>query len=1033
MAPSPRRSRRSSTLAALALSAGLAACDDPTCVFSPDGCFNPGETPGALGAFATLPPAGAVLRSGRPEVDAVAPSGANVAPTTPLIVFFSESMAGSTLQDAFALTRITEFGPLPVPFSSVQLGEGQVWALVPVQALSPGDLVELRYAPGDEPARDLAGEPLDVAEQAVVLSFTVAVQASTTPELIAAWPLDNSTLRPQAGEILAFFDRAMDASTFNAASFRVQVAGGPPPFAALPTPVTIGSGLFSIPDRRLWRWQSVDGAGQPAPLGANVQVNVDLSPTGNKLESEAGNELAAESFDFRTGFLTAPSAVELLSSPADAIGLVNLTMGDPEELRLRLTLGSGQAGDRLAIYLFGTELGQDPDFVAVRRQVNLSGPDPLTQFEVDLTAVGLLADMGRPEPVLADGDLFFGFALERGSEVTPVRLLDLSGAASGIQTPVLDTTVPVLESLAGQVLSELPTGAPLVFRTDLRRTALWGKASERLRAIEIDSTLVSSAELAPVQGSDTNGRFLSCPLELGILTPAEQGLEVSFRLYDRAFNASPELYVAELRQLGGMGPELLAPGTKGQTIEIEVFDRDTLLPIAGARAIAHAEEADQSTYTLLGSAPTDAQGRAQLTSHAAPQINTLITIVAPSYDLITIHGPAVARLSIPLGRSLPQAAVVAGSLGATSSFAQLFLPQSDRAVHDGRQFALAPRLAATDSCTSLPGVGPACPFGPLPVRVQRPGAAIAFVGEFNLPLQSFSAGLFLTGYAAQIGTAALAPQGAQTLDLRIERLLSEPGVPVEELPISAPNSALSGLFTLGLDFGALIDDALISGAPDVVLDLEVAGLPGPFLVGLGQAFPVGPSDWLLRGAYPGGLAALIAAQGSPAAVLHYGVELRQTGGALSGTRLTFDQIEDFGGIVYAASVPAPLSPAQGALLPLSGFQVQCENVLVDGAFALADPGTVLGSGLYKARLVDATGRSWELYRSDLADGVLPGIPIAAPALPPEAGTGLAAGAAALLFETSAWQTYRPSGFLWSEFSGRRQFYGLSSPRPVLLQ
>lgn len=1033
MAPSPRRPRRSPTSAALALLFGLAACDDPTCVFSPDGCFNPGETPGALGAFATLPPAGAVLRSGRPEVDAVAPSGANVAATAPLVVFFSESMAGPTLQDAFSLTRVTEFGPLPVPFSSVQLGEGQVWALVPIQPLGAGDLVELRYTPGDEPARDLTGEPLDVEENAVVLSFSVAVNAPVAPELIAAWPLDNSNLRPQAGEILAFFDRAMDASTFSAASFQVQVAGGPPPFAAVPTAVTIGSGLFSIPDRRLWRWQSLDGAGQPAPLGANLQVNVNLSPAGNELESEAGEALAAESFDFRTGFLTAPSGVELLSAPADAIGLVNLTMGGPEELRLRLTLTSGQAGDRLAIYLFGTELGLDPEFVAVRRQVNLSGTSPLTEFEVDLAAVGLLADMGRPEPVLADGDVFFGFALERGAEVTPTRLLDLSSALAGVQTPVLDTTVPVLEELAGQVLADLPTGDPLLFRTDLRRTALWGKASERLRAIEIDSTLASSADLAPVQGSDASGRFLSCPLEIGILEPAQQDQQVSFRLYDRAFNASPELYVAQLRQLGGMGPEALAPGAQPQTIEVEVYDRDTLLPIAGARVVAHAEEADQSTYTLLGSAPTDAQGRAQLSSHAAPQINTLITVVAPSYDLITIHGPEVARLSIPLGRSLPQAAVVAGSLGADSSFAQLSLPQSDRAVHDARQFALAPRLADTDTCASLPSVGPACPFGPLPVRVQRPGAAIAFSGEFNLPLQSFSSGLFLTGFAAQIGTAALAPQGAQTLNLRIERLLSEPGVPVDELPISAPNSSLSGLFTQGLDFGALVDDPLISGAPDVVLDVEVAGLPGPLVVGLGQAFPVGPSDWLLRGAYPGGLSDLIAAQGSAADALHYGIELRQTGGALSGTRLTFAQIEDFGGVVYAASVPAPLSPAQGALLPRSGFVVECENVLVDQAFALADPDAVLGSGLYRARLVDAAGRSWDLYRSDLADGVLPGVPIAAPSLPPEAGPGLATGAAALLFETSAWAAYRPAGFLWSEFAGRRQFYGLSSPRPVVLQ
>jgi hypothetical protein len=1009
----------------------LAGCDDPTCIFSPGGCFDHGNTP-SLGAFASLPPEGAVLRSGRPEILAVAPGGANVAPTTPLVIYFSESMSGATLADAFELTRISAFGALPVPFSAVQLGEGRLWALLPVQPLTAGDQVELVYVGGDEPARDLTGEALDALSESAVLSFTVAATAPVIPELIATWPLDASDGQSQTGEILAIFDRPMDAATFLPTSFVVQVDGVPPPVVATPSPVTVGAGGFSVPDRRLWRWLATDTNGDPVPFGAEALVSVSLSPAGAKLESEAGEELAAETFDFTTGALLAPSGAQVLSSPADAIGLANLESGGDQELRLNVEFPAALAGDRLVLHLFGTELGEEPDFVALRREVTLSGTGTLTSTELDLAAIGLLTDAGRPEPVLADDDLYFVFSLERGNQASPARLIDLDSSTDGVQTVVLDTEVPTLLELGPTALADLETGEGLVFRSDARRIALWGRASETLRALEIDSAEFNTADQAPVQGSDAQGRFLSAGLDIGRLLPEQQGTELTFRLYDRAFNPSPEVYTAALRQLGGMGPDLLAPGGTSQEIEVEVYDRSTLLPIQGALVISHAEESDLSTYTLLGSEATGAEGRAQVPSHINTQAGTLITVVAAGYDIFTLHGTAVARLSIPLNRILPQTSVLLGSVGAESDFAKLSLPLSDLAVHDARIPALEKRLDGADACSSLPSIGPACPFGPIAIASARPGAASVFAGAFDLPFSSFSPALFLTGYDTAIGTGSLAPAGAQTLSLSIEKLLSEPGLPVEELPVSATNAGLSGGLTTGLDFGNLVDDALIAGAPDVVLDVELAGISGPFVVGLGAAFSVASTDWLLRGVYPGGLTDLILAQGPLEDALHYGVELRDQSGALSGTRLTLAQLGDLSNTVFAANVPSVVAPQAAATVGGDGFSVLCENSLVDLAFALSDPGTVLGSGLYRARLTDSAGRSWEVYRSDLDEDLIPQVPLTAPTLPAGAGTGLAAGAGVLRVESSAWQAYRPTEFLWSEFTGRRQYYGRTAPTAVVI-
>jgi hypothetical protein len=89
----------------LALALGAASCDNAVCVFGPDGCSNPGGTPGGLGTeAATLPGGGEVVRQGRPTIERILPAESGFAHSrAPVVLEFSESMAPSTVLTAFGV------------------------------------------------------------------------------------------------------------------------------------------------------------------------------------------------------------------------------------------------------------------------------------------------------------------------------------------------------------------------------------------------------------------------------------------------------------------------------------------------------------------------------------------------------------------------------------------------------------------------------------------------------------------------------------------------------------------------------------------------------------------------------------------------------------------------------------------------------------------------------------------------------------------------------------------------------------------
>ena len=996
--PRTQRTKLSALAALLAGAAlGLPGCDNPACVFGGN-CFGEGPT-GAIGtAAASVPNNNEWLNKAVPTVLRVSPSSGTVDSRTPLVVVFSESMSSSGMSTLFLLTDSTG-GPTICATSLI--GDGRVLVLLPATPLTASGTFTLKYNPNGH-VQDRNGQELVIPTTDTQLaSVSVAASNTNVPKLVTTWPADNATNQGAKGEILAFFDRPLDELTLDSNSFHVQVNGANlvPPIE--PTVLSLAGGLTT--DSRVVRWRSVDSAGNPQSLGLDAAVTLELSPAVAPLTDEAGNSIAHGTIDFRTAPFGAPLASAITSQPSDAIGIDNIS--GPATLAVRVTFEGTQSGDKVDVFMIGTEpnVAQDPKLICLAREVALT--TPFTDFTLTAQELDLAASGSPVKGRFADGKVEFAFQVVRGSIQSPVTLLDVDPLVTGRQVAELDTTRPVL---LGLTTSGTVTAS---YSSDSRDLVVVGRASEAVRAAEVTCALgdnLGGGTSPPIVASSSGtGLFIAKPVALGLVDPAQMPLPFQLTIYDRALNSAGPLN-SSYRQVGGVGPG----NTSFTEIAVRVFDAYSLAPINLAQVYTH--EWDFVGLTSVSQALTDANGVALIAASTTTP-RTILTVQVPGYELFTFDGVTVDRVDVPLHPLADATATVEGVVSASVPQISLYtnLVADSRLDDPGRMFEPV-NTCGFDAGTQAFD----CPYDPYPILSRRVGAQSAFA---IVPLPSillYTPAAFLKAATLELPVPAAPPGAALINDQAHRHLLDEAGADAEDAAIDAPPQLLTTTF-----YPVLRDDPVVS------VEATSPGMPGTVVVGVGRAFtdalPAG--TFAVRAAYPGVVDGI---QDSPTDRLGTLV----TNGTIDPDLMLRMQVMDGAGNVggvrprfstnpVAADPPAAadLGLVPMAVDPLGGADVlNFTDVLPD---ATGMP------GLYRVVLTDLDGTRWVIWTTDPPDSRGPEVQVRLPYLD-GIGLPLAPGDLECRIDMYAWPTLDPAAFLWSDVEREFDRFSHSTVLPV---
>ncbi|MCK6448719.1 MAG: Ig-like domain-containing protein [Planctomycetes bacterium] len=1000
--------------AALGVAAAwLPGCDNPACVFGPNGCQSGGGT-GAIGSEpAAVPGNHTWLRTGAPTITAKFPAGSAVHPDSPLVLVFSESMSSSKIQSAFRLEVSDSVGQL-VPLASAALvGDGRMLVLFPAVSLQTGTSYTLAYADGAV-VTDLQGTPIDQPLDKLIQTFKIADTAPTTPKVVATWPVDGASDQSPFGEFVAVFDRRVNPGTVDTDSFDIQVDGAAPAFDPLPQALlTVTNGL-PVTDTRVFRWRSVDSEQQAVDLGQDATVEITLSPSGHKIRMADNSLLAETAFDYETASFAPPLAAEMVSLPFDGIGIAHLTGGNAKvgELEMALTIEDGQATDLIGVFVFGTAKNSSPpELAALYREFELgdvpydSNTDVATIREPELDLVSGTSPLTTR---FADGPLYFAFRVQRGSVASSVRLLDADVDRQGTQVPTQDTKAPTLTGfgLSGSDKSK--------FRSDLRNFALVGRASEPIESVEITTALGDNGSLPSVVASNSSGLFVAQPFTQPAFQVAldplagNNPLDFQVVLYDRALNESATTD-ASFTQLGAIGT-----GTPlGATVTIEVFDASTLAAIADANVFTH--EDFLLTVTPVDFDATDSNGLAVL--DAATLGDTLVTVDAPGYDLVTLFGVTTDRVSIGLTKT----GLSSGTVDGLFSSGDGNVADFERVFADTRQATDAEPLSDVQVCSIDPtSASYECPFGPYDVLPNRIGAVS--IGVLDTPAAEFNytAAGFLKGFAIEVPVKQASAGGSQDVAVDLDTLLDDPSTTLEDVPIDGPAALFDASAVTGVDLGNL------DGAPRVLVASPIPALVRAATVGFGVAFDQTGGVWKLRSAYPGVADPTdnkypgdekgeLVLDGTIEADLMLHCEARDVFGARSGRR---PRVSDLTGTLLAPNAPQLLVPTPGSgATGGEGFDVEFENSLPDAEGV---------PGLYCVTLTDDGDRAWRLWVPDPSDAS-PTVRVHAPDLLASGGVGLEDGTVRATIELFAWPSFAWDGFFWTDIGREHDHFAKSAP------
>lgn len=1002
--------------AALALALLLPGCgDNPTCIFT-TGC-NGGEVPLSEND-ARAPVAGEWLVDGQPEVTDAFPSGPQQAPTTPIVLFFSESMQAESLDGTFELVPILASG-LPGPavpgVSSALVSDGRVLIFFPPPptGLTAGEYRLRRTSSDEEEAPvplDLTGQTLALDSGETVTTFTVASSPPAAPKVVAIYPPDDAEAQAATTEIVVVFDRAVLQSSVDDGTFQVEVNDAPPAQDPLATPVLARLGANQVTDTRAFTWRSVDAEGVAVPLGTDANVELLLSPNGDPIREQDGGILPLTQSRFQTLRFAPPLSATILSQPSDAIGLANLTDGDPEELVIELELDDLAPGDTLDLFLFGDQkLENPPDdvpFIALQRTLQLTGVAPITLATFTREDVNLQVSSAPSDTRFADGPLVFAFRARRGSVVTPVMLLDLDPEPATILDPELDTEAPEVGTLAGS-----PDTSS--FRSDQRDLVLAGTADGELRSVEVTTPLGDNGSVPPVVGSQATGLFLAAPVALGQLATGTTTYQFTAR--DRALNAaSPGAGV--FTQLGAVGPGAFTPG---DALTVQVFDARTLLPRSGARVMVHSDLGNGTDFPFHAVATSDSLGLALLSTDAGAA-RVIVTVEASGYDLFTLHGVPSTRLSIPLEPAARAPALASGGVTSDDAAAIALLPGLTRRHDDSRRDLRLPRGFAGTSCVTTAGTFN-CLHGDTEVRDLTLGARSFYAGDFTQSEGSFSAAQLLQAFALQVPQPGVPSGVSQPALLALERMLIDPELPDEEAAQALPAFFLRVDPAGGVNLANLDDDPDTEGEPFVTVEARVPGLGGAIAVGPGLAYDQSGGLWRVRAAQPGAVTATgsLGADGAVDPDVHVRAEVVDAAGNASGVRPRLSAIVAGGSEpeFEALDVPRALAPLTN--LGSGAFTIELEQVIGDDRSE---------GGLYRVELEDITGRGWSLWSIDgsgSANVLLRGVDPA-----DGGGTGLADGDILVRGSAFAWEGFDPSAFLWSDLGREFELFSRTSQQTL---
>ena len=982
----------------------LAGCNDSVvCVFT-TGCTSGGGA--ALGnpeRTAVAPFDGLWIRDGRPTIELIAPTGGNQSPDTPIVIVFSESMNADTVLDAFELIPVD--GVIQEPpvtgLSAALVGDGRMLVLLPSSELLPRDYI-LRLRPGADLPTDLTSEEFE-RPTGTLGSFAVSGTGPEDPSVLATFPPADSTGASDIGQIVVVFDRAMDSTSVNGASFDVLVDGEPP--LADPAPQALNISGLPEPDGRVFLYRSADADDVPEPFAAGSQVQVNLSPAAEPIRALVGSaELPPFTFAFTVTPFATPVGLGIVSQPFDAIGRRNLTAGAAEALRVEVDLLDGEPGDELDLFLFGDSTNPENDaLVALRRTLVLAGTAPIQTATLDRETIELTVGDDASEPFFADGPVSFAVRITRGTVSSPVKVLDVDLTAEGIQDPVLDTTAPTLLGLSSAAAN------PGDYFSDQRDIVVVGTADELLRSVEVQTDEGDNGVLPDVVGAAEDGRFVAAPVRSGQLADGETGLRVI--AYDAAFNPSSP-FVGTYRQLGGVGPGAFTPG---DPIEVEVFDGETLLPLEGASVFVHADGGDGVSFPFHARGETDAEGRVFLTSPGAPAVGVLVTVDVADYGLFTFQGLPSTRLSVPVfARTFSASARVAGTVTTNDPLANQLLPGLDVKLDDSRRPPEEARTYSDSGCTASPF---RCNYGPEPIFPGSVGAQSFLAGRFNLSQVSFNPSQLIQAFCLSVPVGPADPNSTDTTSFSLPFVLAG-DVPADELPIELRQFELSAENAMGIELDQLVRDPQTLGEPRITVETLVPGVPGNVAVGLGLAYELLDNRWLLRTAVPGAVTetGFFGLGGVVDTDLFLRAELRDENGNVAGQRprmSAFDALPVLDTVIVP-NVPRLAVPAPGGNSGGASYTLSFDDTLPDAS------GQV---GLYRVDLRDRVGRDWTLWRLD-PTGTAP-VSVHLPEIASQGGNPLDDGIIVCRIAAFSWPTLDPTLFLFSDVEREHDLYSRS--------
>lgn len=997
-------------LAALALPTG---CDNVACVFGPGNCTGSGggPTPGIGSSPATIPANGEWISNSAPKVTTFFPTGTTVTTTSPIVMIFSESLAPANLASAFEMS----VGVVnPIPLNNVALvGDARVVVAMPATPLVAGTIYTV-YFRTSAVVVDRVGRPVVQAADRIIGTFTTADSNPTTPAVLTTWPPTGSVDQSTTTEAVIVFDRAMEAASVNASTFVVTVGGVPPGTTSLPTPVSGSLGL--PPDTRVFRYRSTDGVGNPVSLGLSKLVKFDLSPVGHPIRDTDMVNLPHTEITFTTAPFSAPTAARITSIPTDAIGIDEIS--GPADLAIQVDLSGSQTGDILGLYMFGTSQAATPNppLVALFREAGIVLSPPSNSFTMFAGEINLLQSSSPFKAYFADGKVTFAFQVRRGLTLSPMRLLDIDTTVAGPQSPVLDTVPPQLLGLgpSGSV-----TGS---FTTDLRQVALTGRSSEVLRGALVSTPLgdneATRGDPPPVASTGAGGLFVAAPVVgLGLVPRASLPLNYTITVYDKALNASSSA-TGLFQQLGASGPGTALPGGN---VEVDVFDAATLAPIVGAEVSTY--QNDAGVVDPVDAMPTDRNGHASLAAAPSTGMTTIVTVIAPGFDLFTFDGVPTARLGVPLSQTsaIPgRAAQVAGTLTTPSST----IEGASKFVADSRVPEIGGQLLPVTGCTQDPfGTSFTCSFGPSAIQAQKLGAQAALAVIIPASPLQFSPATFLKAYQPLLPIVPAAPGSTASSLIALTTLLDDPSQDPSELPVDgAPATVLS-----------LVNYPTLSPTrpdPRIGMEAKTPGIPGSLTVGQGVAYPEMPPSltWAVRAAYPGAVEPIddppaytlgrLAQQGMVEAPLMLRAEVSDPDGNIGGVRHR---------LPFNAAVLVPIAAAQ---LATPAVVINPSLLADDLTFTDVIPDAAGEPGIYRVTLTDVDGLSWTIYCPDPPDSAGPDVTVHLPYAGPGNVIPLAPGPVECQISAFAWPGFDIAQFLWTDIDREHDLYSYSAPTTI---